>query len=293
MTESGPLRLGFIGLGLMGGPMSLRLARAGHSLTVWNRNPEKATEVVAAGAHLAESPSAVAAASDIIFLCLLDTDAVEQVLFGPDGVADGGAPGKIVVDHSTISPTAAQAFATKLHSDNGMALIDAPVTGGKIGATDGTLGIFAGGDPAAAETVRPVVADTSRRFDYLGESGAGQTAKMCNQVMVLNTVTTMAEMVKLAEQGGIRSENLPALFAGGFADSRVLQVFGARMASRDDDVTAQISTMLKDLALIEDVGKSLDVGLPMTGLARQLMQMAIAAGHGDLDGSQIIRLYDQ
>lgn len=293
MAADTPARVGFIGLGRMGAPMSLRLARAGHALTVWNRDPAKAEAVVGAGAALADDPKAVARASDIVFTCVFDADAVGAILFGENGLAVAGRDGLIVVDHSTIPPAAARAFSARLKREAASAFIDAPVTGGVAGATDGSLTIFAGGDRDAAETVRPVAAAMSRRFEYLGESGAGQTAKMCNQVMVMATMVTMAEMFKLAEGGGVEAARLADLFAGGFADSRVLQMFGEAMATRSDAVTGQMTTLTKDLGLIGDVARAQGTALPMAGLALQLGRMAVAAGHGERDVSQIIRLYDR
>ena len=282
---------GFIGLGLMGRPMSQRLRAAGCPLTVWNRTEGKATTVLEAGAILAESPAEVARASNVIFLCLTDTRAVEDVLFGRQGIIEGG-PGKIVVDHSTISPKAAIAFATRLRDHHDIRFIDAPVTGGVVGATNGSLTIFAGGESLDVEAVRPVISHLSSKFLHMGANGAGQTTKMCNQVMVMTTFVTMAEMLKLAENGGADPTQIPEILADGFANSRVLQLFGERMARRDPEITGRLTIAQKDLDLIQAVGTETSTQLPMCSRATELVRLAIAKGLGDSDMTQFIRLYD-
>ena len=282
---------GFIGLGLMGEPMSLKLCAAGYPLTVWNRTRKKTATAIEAGAILAESPAEVAKASDIIFLCLTDTEAVEDVLFGRHGITNGGS-GKIVVDHSTISPTAAIEFSARLRDHHDIRFIDAPVTGGVVGATNGILTIFAGGESLDVEAVRPVIAHLSRKLLHMGANGAGQTTKMCNQVMVMTTFVAMAEMLKLAENGGVDPTQIPEILADGFANSRVLQLFGERMARRDSEITGRLTIAQKDLDLIQTVGTETSTWLPMCSRATELVQLAIAKGLGDSDITQFIRVYD-
>jgi 3-hydroxyisobutyrate dehydrogenase len=291
MTTDKPA-IGFIGLGLMGGPMALNLLNAGWPLTVWNRSADKMAPVVDAGATAASSPAEVAKAADIIFLCVLDTKAVETVIFGVDGIESGGAAGKLVVDCSTASPEAAVTFGERLRTDSGMGFIDSPVTGGVIGATDGTLTLFAGGAATDVERARAPAEAMSRRFLHMGPNGAGQTTKLCNQVMVITEAWAMAECFKLAEAGGVDSRTLPDVFEGGFADSRVMQVAGAGMAAREPKWGAQIKTMLKDLDLVQDAGKALGASLPLTGVATELARLAVAKGMGEEDPALIIKVYD-
>ncbi|HMH71694.1 MAG TPA: NAD(P)-dependent oxidoreductase, partial [Bradyrhizobium sp.] len=212
-------KLGYLGLGMMGFPMTRRLVSAGHDVTVWNRSPGKAAALVAAGAKAALHPSDVAATASILFMCLTDAAAVEKVVFGPDGLATATGSGKLVVDFSSIHPDAARAIAARLKLANGMGWIDAPVSGGTIGAEEGTLAVMAGGDAADIERARPYVLAMARRFTHMGPTGAGQTTKLCNQVIVGCAMAVLAEATRLAVNAGIDARRLPEALAGGFADS--------------------------------------------------------------------------
>src|SRR5260370_12638295 len=186
-------KLGYLGLGMMGFPMTLRLVNAGYDVTVWNRSSGKAAALIEAGAKLAPQPRDVAAAASIIFMCLTDAAAVEEVVFGPDGLATAAGSGKLVVDFSSIHPDAARAIAVRLKIANGMGWIDAPVSGGTLGAAEGTLAVIAGGDATRIERVRPYVLATARRLTHMGPIGAGQTTKLCNQVIVRCAMAVLAE----------------------------------------------------------------------------------------------------
>ncbi len=177
-------RLGYIGIGLMGAPMARRLAQAGYGVTIWGRDPAKLAPILAAGATSAASAADVARGSDILFTCLSDTDAVEAVVFGAGGVAQGAGPGKVLVDMSSIRPDAARELAARLRSETGMGWIDAPVSGGVAGSETGKLTVMAGGSEADFERVRPVVAHLAQRFTLMGPNGAGQATKLINQVLV-------------------------------------------------------------------------------------------------------------
>ena len=284
--------VGFVGLGLMGLPMSRRLCSGNYIVTVWNRTKTKTSQALAAGANLADSPSELAKRNSIVFLCLTDAEAVEDVLFRKDGIASGG-PGKIIVDHSTIGPTAAKEFATRLHEKHDIRYVDAPVTGGVIGATEGTLTIFAGGHASDIETVRPALSLMSGRVLHMGGHGAGQTTKLCNQVMVMNTFVAMAEMLKLAENGGVDPTQIPDILADGFAASRVLELFGERMAHRDRKVTGRLTVAQKDLNLILAVGKQTSTKLPMCDTSSQLVRLAVSNGFGNQDITSLIQVYDK
>lgn len=288
---TGKPRLGFIGAGLMGKPMSLRLLDAGYALTVWNRSRDKLAPLTAKGAHAADSPAAVARAADIVMLCVTDQHAAEQVLFGPDGIAAGGAAGKLVVDFSSIAPAAARAFAERLERECGMGLVDAPVSGGTVGAEQGTLAIMAGGRPEHVERARPVVAHLAQRFTRMGDAGAGQVTKLCNQVIVGCLFPVIAEAVRLAEAAGVDANALPQALKGGFADSLPLQVFGARMAARQfAPPLGAVSIMLKDLENAAAVATQARVPLPMARTAAELYRLLVAQGRGAEEPSVLVDL---
>lgn len=284
-------RLGFIGLGLMGGPMSRRLLAAGYALTVWNRSPDKVAPLAARGARAAESPAAVTRAADIVMMCVTDQRAAESVLFGAGGIAAGGSPGKLVVDFSSIAPASARAFAARLESEFGMGLVDAPVSGGTAGAEKGTLAVMAGGKAEHIERARPVVAHLAQQFTRMGESGAGQVTKLCNQVIVGCLFPVIAEAVRLAESAGVDASALPQALKGGFADSLPLQVFGVRMAARQfDPPLGTVAVMLKDLENAAAVAREQRVPLPMTHTAAELYRLLAAQGRADREPSELVEL---
>lgn len=284
------MKLGFIGIGLMGRPMTLRLLAAGHEVTVWNRSPGKLAPVVGKGARPADSPAAVARAAEIVMLCVTDQHAVEEVLFGADGVAAAARPELLVVDFSSIAPASAREFAARL-AQRGIGLIDAPVSGGVSGAEKGTLAIMAGGKAEHVERVRPVVMHLAQRFTRMGDSGAGQTTKLCNQIIVGSLVAVIAEAVRLAEAAGVDAKMLPEALKGGFADSAPLQVFGARMAARTFEPSiGAVSIMLKDLENAAAVAKEKTVPLPMARTAAELYRLLTAQGKGEKELSTIIEL---
>jgi 3-hydroxyisobutyrate dehydrogenase len=284
-------RLGFIGLGLMGKPMTLRLLAAGYAVTVWNRSGDKMLPLVEQGAQAAASPAAAARAAEIILMCVTDQHAAEQVLFGPDGIAAGGAQGKLVVDFSSIAPAAARAFAERLARERGMGLVDAPVSGGTVGAEQGTLAIMAGGRAEDVERARPVVAHLAQRFTRMGDAGAGQVTKLCNQVIVGCLFPVIAEAVRLAEAAGVDAKMLPAALKGGFADSLPLQVFGARMAARQfEPPLGAVSIMLKDLENAGAVAKEKGVPLPMARTAAELYRLLDAQGRGGAEPTVLVEL---
>ena len=284
------MKLGFIGIGLMGRPMTLRLLAAGHEVTVWNRSRDKLAAVLEKGARAADSPAAVARGSEIVMMCVTDQNAVRDVLFGKDGVAAGGKRGLLVVDFSSIAPAAARDYAAKLE-ENGIGLVDAPVSGGTAGAEKGTLAIMAGGKAEHVERVRPVVMQLAQRFTRMGDSGAGQMTKLCNQVIVGSLIAVIGEAVRLAEAAGVDAKMLPEALKGGFADSLPLQVFGARMASRTfEPMLGATSIMLKDLENAAAVAKEKAVPLPMARTAAELYRLLTAQGRGEKEISMIVEL---
>ena len=283
--------LGYLGLGMMGFPMARQLIEAGHDLTIWNRSTAKADALVKAGAKFAHCPRDVAAAASIIFVCVTDAAAVEDVVFGREGVASVDGQGKLVVDFSSIHPDAARSVAARLKQANGMAWIDAPVSGGSKGAEEGTLAVMAGGDATDIERARPYVLAMARRLTHMGPVGAGQTTKLCNQVIVGCAMTVLAEAARLAVNAGIDANLLPEALAGGFADSIPLQLFVPRMVQNiHSPPSGYISTMLKDLDTVADVARATSTPVPMSTLSAQLFRLAKAARGADADALEIYKL---
>jgi len=288
------LRIGFIGLGLMGTPMTSRLLEAGFTVNVWNRSADKMAAVVEKGAVAQVSIADLVSASDLIMTCVSNTDAVKAVVFGEEGVAASGAAGKTLVDFSSIEPDATREFSEKLQAQCGMEWVDTPVSGGVAGATAGTLAIMAGGNEATIENLRPVLAPLSARVTRMGPVGSGQVTKVCNQMIVSCNVMVMAEVLALAKKNGVDATLIPEALKGGFADSTPLQITGSRMAAEDfDAVTWHVKTLLKDLDMGVGLSKSRDAATPMTGLAAQLMRLHGSQGNLDNDPCTLIKMYSK
>jgi 3-hydroxyisobutyrate dehydrogenase-like beta-hydroxyacid dehydrogenase len=287
----GAEKLGYLGLGLMGTPMSRRLLDAGYQVTVWNRSHGKVAPLVDAGAKHATSPRDLLANADIVFMCVTDAAAVEDVIFGPEGIAASPGAGKLVVDFSSIHPDAARDLAARLRAANGAGWVDAPVSGGTKGAEEGTLAIMAGGEAADIERVRPYVLAMARRFTHMGPTGAGQTTKLCNQVIVGCAMAVLAEAARLAVNAGIDANRLPEALAGGFADSIPLQLFVPRMVQGiHSPPLGHIATMLKDLDTVADVAQATSTPVPMASLAGQIFRLAKAARGAGADALEIYKL---
>ncbi|APG10398.1 2-hydroxy-3-oxopropionate reductase [Bradyrhizobium japonicum] len=284
-------RLGYLGLGLMGTPMTRRLLEAGHQVVVWNRSEGKVAPLVAAGARRAATPRDMLTNADIVFMCVTDAAAVEEVIFGPEGLAAASGAGRLVVDFSSIHPDAARDLAARLKDANGAGWIDAPVSGGTKGAEEGTLAIMAGGEAADIERARPYVLHMARRFTHMGPIGAGQTTKLCNQVIVGCAMAVLAEATRLASNAGIDAGRLPEALAGGFADSIPLQLFVPRMVQGiHSPPLGHIATMLKDLDTVADVAQATSTPVPMATLAGQIFRLAKAARGADADALEIYKL---
>lgn len=274
-------RIGFIGIGLMGRPMVLRLLLANYGVRVWNRSPDKVAEVAAAGAVPCASPAELARESDVILLSLANTRAVESVA-GDDDFLAALDPGSIVVDLSSISPETTRTLASRAAEASGASWIDAPVSGGVPGAETGDLVIMAGGDPKALERAREVLAPLSKRVTHMGPSGAGQTAKLCNQIIVGCNVTAIGEAFRLARAAGVDAALLPDALAGGFADSLPFRIFGQRMADGvESPVSAKIETMLKDLDGADDAATGLGLDLDLTRAAAALLRARTDQGDAE------------
>jgi 3-hydroxyisobutyrate dehydrogenase len=284
------MKLGYIGIGLMGKPMVLRLLAAGHEVTVWNRSKDKLKPVLHKGAKAADSPAAVAKGSEIVMMCVTDQKAAEEVLFSPRGIFDSGAKNLLVVDFSSIAPASARNFHEKLKTRN-IFLVDAPVSGGVPGAEKGTLAIMAGGRTEDIERARPVVMHLAQRFTRMGDPGAGQVTKLCNQIIVGSLFPVLAEAVRLAEAAGVDAKMLPEALKGGFADSLPLQVFGARMAARQfEPPLGTNAIMLKDLENAAAVARENGVSLVMAQAAADLYRLLKAQGKGEKDPAVLVEL---
>jgi 3-hydroxyisobutyrate dehydrogenase len=290
---SGRPTLGFIGLGLMGTAMSLRLLEKGWAVNVWNLEPERVAAVVAAGAVAKPSPADVTRDSDIVLMCVLHGEAVAQCVFGEHGVAEAATADKILVDHSTIDPAKCRALAQRLRTQTGMAFVDAPVSGGPIAARQGTLTVMAGGDAKAIAAVKAVMSDLAANFTHIGPSGAGQAAKVINQAIVGTTYVLMAEALMLAEASDIDAAKLPQCLAGGHADGSLLQQLYPRMQARAFEPLAYARQLLKDMNSVQSEIQGFGLDLPLIGRAVAQHRAHVARGNEMADPASIVRLYEE
>ena len=286
--------IGFIGIGLMGGPMVERMLEKGLKVTVWNRTPEKTTPLVALGAGRAETARELAAHADIVCLCLTDTSAVNDVTFGSAGISEVMRSGQLLIDFSSIAPDKTKLMAEQLLETTGADWIDAPVSGGVVGARSGRLIIFAGGEARAVVRAAPVFDALSQRVTHMGGHGAGQLAKSCNQMIVACNLMAIAEMLTFARSAGIDASRMPEALAGGFADSAPLKIFGPRMA-RDIDTPriGALATFRKDIEQVVRLAADNGATVPLTQRAAELYREA--AQHPDVGAdaevSRIIRMF--
>jgi 2-hydroxy-3-oxopropionate reductase len=281
------LKLGFIGLGIMGAPMAGQLAKAGHQLFVFTRGKVPA-EITAAGATLCASAQAVAEQADVIFTMVPDTPDVAAVLFGEAGVAAGLSKGKTVVDMSSISPIETKAFAAKINA-LGCDYLDAPVSGGEVGAKAATLTIMVGGPDAAFERVKPLFELMGKNITLVGANGDGQTCKVANQIIVALNIAAVGEALLFASKAGADPAKVRQALMGGFAASRILEVHGERMIKRTFNPGFRIGLHQKDLSLALAGARALGVALPQTAGAAQLMQVCAANGMANLDHSALVK----
>ena len=287
-------RIGFIGTGLIGTPMVQRLLECGLSVSVWNRTREKATPLVKHGATLAESPRALAAACDIVCLCLTNTAAVQDVVFGEDGLDTVLRTGQLLIDLSSIAPGTTREMAEKLAGACGARWIDAPVSGGLPLARAGKLIVFVGGEAEDIARAAPVFDALSQRVTHMGGHGAGQLAKSCNQLIVACNLVTIAEMLAFATKSGIDATRLPGALAGGFADSLPLQIFGPRMAAGiDTPRIGGLGTFRKDIDQVVRLADACGAYAPMATRASDVMRDAsgMESIGADPDVSRIITLF--
>lgn len=280
-------RIGYLGTGLMGLPMVMRLIGAGYPVTVWNRSPDKAAPAVAAGARQAGSPADLARDSDVVMCCLTDAGAVETVVFGSDGIASVAGP-ELLIDFSSMDPDLARDFGDRLRAANGMGWVDAPVSGGTPAAAEGTLTIMAGGTEADFARAAPLLQPLARQVTHMGPAGSGQMTKLVNQIISGGTMALVAEAVNFARRTGVDAGRLTEALAGGFANSKPFRLLAPRMAARSfENPLGTVAMMLKDLDTVAAVGAG-RAALPMTECARGLMRRAAAMGHAEHDISTIV-----
>jgi len=279
-------KIGFIGLGIMGAHMARNLLKGGHTLVL--NGKRSIPDDLRAGATVVASPMAVAQAADIVITIVPDTPDVEAVLFAADGVAAGLAPGKLVIDMSSIAPLATQAFAKRIEA-LGCDYLDAPVSGGEVGARDATLTIMVGGSEAAFEHARPLFALMGKNITLVGGNGAGQTCKVANQIIVALTIEAVGEALVFASKAGADPARVRQALMGGFASSRILEVHGERMIKRTFDPGFRIELHQKDLNLALDGARQLGIALPNTAGAQQLFNVCAANGGQKWDHSAMVR----
>jgi len=282
--------IGFIGLGIMGNPMSRNLLRAGHSLLVYDIVPAAVEEIVHDGALAGASSKDVAGRSGVVITMLPDSPDVERAYLGPAGVLEGVRAGTILVDMSTISPTMATKVAGAAAAQ-GCPMLDAPVSGGDVGAQKGTLSIMVGGDPDSFAKVEPILKVMGKPV-LCGESGAGQIVKACNQIMVAVTLLGMAEALVLGAKAGVDPEKIVQVLGGGLARCGVLENRGMRIVARDFAPGFRIRLHYKDLNIIREAGRAFGVPLPASALAHELFGAAMAAGRGELDHSGVVTIIE-
>ncbi len=281
-------KIGFIGLGIMGRGMAANLLKAGFPLTIWNRTASRGDDLVAAGARRGASPADVAAQSDIILVCVSDTPDVEAVILGEEGVIHGARPGSLVVDHSTISPQATKLLAAKL-AERGVAMLDAPVSGGSEGAAKGTLSIMVGGAAADFARALPVFQAMGKAITHVGPSGAGQTVKLVNQVLVVGNCLAMCEALMFAQAGGVDLEKTFAAISQGAAGSWMFTNRAPQIMRRDWRPGFTVDLQQKDLRLVLDAADDFGVPLPGTSLIFQLYRTLQAQGLGSEGNHALVK----
>jgi len=281
------MKIGFIGLGIMGKPMAGHVLAGGHDLFVFSRSGAPA-ELTNKGARACKSSREVAEQADLIITMLPDTPDVEKVLFGDDGIAAGLSEGKIVVDMSSISPLETKRFAARIN-ELGARYLDAPVSGGEVGAKGATLTIMVGGPEDTFEKVKPVFELMGKNITLVGENGAGQTCKVANQIIVAITIEAIGEALVFASKAGADPAKVRQALMGGFASSRILEVHGERLLKRNVTPGFRIELHMKDLALALAGGRELGVSLPVTSICQQLFAACVAQGGAGWDHSGMVR----
>jgi len=284
-------KVGFIGLGIMGKPMAENLIGAGYDLALYNRTSEKADELAGDNATVAGSPREVAEQSDVVITMLPDSPQVEEVLAGPDGVLEGIREGALIVDMSTISPVVTEELAARV-KEKGASMLDAPVSGGDVGAIEGTLSIMAGGSEEDFERARPLFEAMGKTITHVGESGAGQVVKAANQIVVALTIEAVSEALVLGSKAGVDPEKILDVLGGGLAGNKVMEAKREKMLGHSFDPGFRIELHHKDLGIALAAGREYGVTLPVTAVVDQMLETLKAKGRGDRDHSAILTLIE-
>lgn len=287
-------RIGQVGLGYMGSALAKRLQDLGKTAIGHDIDAAKMAAAAEAGVTCLDSAAAVTREVDVIVVCVTSTDCVEQAVFGPGGVAEAGAAGKVLVDISTTVAEATRDMAARLQEQTGMDWIDAPVSGGPPAAGSGALTVMAGGDAAVFDSLSPLWDDLTAKATLMGPVGAGQVTKMINQVLCLTLYPILAEALKLGENAGVEVARIPEALGAGYAGSNLLQAMFPRMVGRQYTPPAAFARqLLKDLDMIYDLAKATKTPTPMTDQARTLYRLMIARGHGEEDPISLLKFYDE
>jgi 2-hydroxy-3-oxopropionate reductase len=284
-------KVGFIGLGIMGKPMAENLIGAGYDLALYNRTSEKADELAGDNATVAGSPREVAEQSDVVITMLPDSPQVEEVLAGPDGVLEGIREGALIVDMSTISPVVTEELAARV-KEKGASMLDAPVSGGDVGAIEGTLSIMVGGSEEDFERARPLFEAMGKTITHVGESGAGQVVKAANQIVVALTIEAVSEALVLGSKAGVDPEKILDVLGGGLAGNKVMEAKREKMLGHSFDPGFRIELHHKDLGIALAAGREYGVTLPVTAVVDQMLETLKAKGRGDRDHSAILTLIE-
>lgn len=286
------MNLGFIGLGIMGRPMTLNLLKGGHKLWVHGRRAETMQPLTAAGAIGCKSAQEAAAQAEVTFIMVSDTPDVEAVIFGPAGVAQGARKGSVVVDMSSISPIVTKTMAQKL-ATQGVDMLDAPVSGGEVGAINATLSIMVGGKPQAFGRVQPLFELLGKNIVHVGDHGAGQTAKVCNQMVVAQTIIAVGEALTFARKAGVDPAKVRQALLGGFAGSKILEVHGQRMLERNFKPGFKTRLHQKDIRIALLAAHELGLALPGTALAAACLNALMGSGDGELDSAAMVKVLER
>lgn len=285
------MKIGFLGLGIMGRPMALNTLKAGHEVVVWARRAESMLPLAEAGARIATSPAEVARQVDVVISMVADAPDVEQVMLGESGVASGAQAGLVAVDMSTIAPAAAKDIAAKMKA-RGIEFVDAPVSGGEVGAIAGTLSIMAGGSEAAFARAKPAFECMGKNIVHIGDSGAGQVAKACNQIMTGMGVMAVAEALCFASKAGANPAKVREALLGGFAYSKILENHGQRMIDRNFKPGFKSWMHQKDLNIVMQSAHELGLMLPGSAMTAQMFNAMVGSGLGEEDSIAVLKLLE-
>jgi 2-hydroxy-3-oxopropionate reductase len=286
------MKLGFIGLGIMGRPMALNLCRAGHALWVHGRRPVTMEMLVEAGAQACHTVADVAAHAEIIFIMVSDTPDVENIVLGESGLVQRLRPGQAIVDMSTISPASTRRLAQELET-RGVEMLDAPVSGGEVGAINANLSIMVGGREKTFQRVKPLFDVLGSNVVHVGDHGAGQVAKACNQIVAALTIEAVSEALTFARKNGVDAAKVREALMGGFAGSKILEVHGQRMLDNDFKPGFKVKLHQKDLRIVIEDAHKLGIGLPGAALVAQHLNALMGSGDGELDSSAIVKVIER